>query len=161
MVFELPHASGDFAQRMVEMKKIIQSANQSYLVAVEQHRVNSREQLQQKLDQVVNAGGEGLMLHLASAPYVTGRSDVLYKLKPMFDAEATVLAHIVGKGKYKGQLGALRVRTDDGREFSIGTGFTDEVRRNPPPVGSVVTYRYRGLTSSGLPRFASYWRIRM
>jgi len=42
----------------------------------------------------------------------------------------------------------------------IGTGFTDAVRKDPPAVGTVVTYTYRGLTKNGLPRFASYLRVR-
>ncbi|MGE5530673.1 MAG: DNA ligase, partial [Bacteroidota bacterium] len=33
-------------------------------------------------------------------------------------------------------------------------------RRNPPIVGTLVTYRYRGTTRTGLPRFPSYWRVR-
>lgn len=160
MVFELPEAQGDFSSRFEQLSRLVQEAHQPHLIAVKQYRLKNRKQLQQKLNQVVNSGGEGLMLHLAKSSYVTGRSDVLYKLKPMFDAEATVVAHLAGKGKYMGQLGALRVRTDDGREFNIGTGFSDDVRRDPPAVGAIVTYRYRGLTNKGLPRFASYWRIR-
>ena len=54
----------------------------------------------------------------------------------------------------------FRVRTDDGREFSIGSGFTDAQRESPAPVGTVVTYRFRGLTAKGLPRFPSFLRIR-
>jgi len=57
-------------------------------------------------------------------------------------------------------LGALRVRTPEGREFSLGTGFSDEQRRNSPPVGTTVTYRYRELTPAGLPRFPRYLRER-
>jgi DNA ligase 1 len=100
------------------------------------------------------------MLHRADALYKTGRSDTLLKMKPWEDAEAVVIGHVPGKGKYAVVLGALRVRTSDGREFSLGTGFSDEQRRNPPPVGAVVTYRYHDLTVGGLPRFASFLRIR-
>jgi len=100
------------------------------------------------------------MLHLAEAPYLTGRSDVLLKLKPLSDTEAVVVGHIPGKGKYQGMLGALRVEMPDGKQFVVGTGFTDAVRKNPPAVGAVVTYTYRGLTKNGLPRFASYLRVR-
>ncbi|MDD7568313.1 MAG: DNA ligase, partial [[Actinobacillus] rossii] len=37
-------------------------------------------------------------------------------------------------------------------------GFNLEERTTPPPIGSVITYKYRGLTNSGKPRFATYWR---
>ena len=157
MIFELPNASGSFAERA---EKIVQIAQKPPIVAVKQYRLQTREQLQRDLDQIIKQGGEGLMLHLAAAPYITGRSDVLYKLKPLQDAEAVVVEQIQGKGKYAHMLGALRVRTSDGREFNIGTGFTDDVRRNPPAIGTLITYRYRGLTKNGLPRFASYWRVR-
>jgi DNA ligase-1 len=46
-----------------------------------------------------------------------------------------------------------------GVRFKIGTGLSDAQRRNPPPVGSVVTYRFRGLTDAGVPRFASFVRV--
>ncbi len=100
------------------------------------------------------------MLHLAEAPYVTGRSDVLLKLKPLLDTEAVVLRHIPGKGRHAGRLGALEVRRKDGIVFRLGTGFSDPVRGNPPAVGSVVTYTYRDVTPSGKPRFASFLRVR-
>ena len=99
------------------------------------------------------------MLHLASASCSSGRSDVLVKLKPQLDAEATVTAHHAGQGKYKGLLGALEVRTPEGRSFLIGSGLSDAQRRAPPAIGSVVTYRYRELTNTGLPRFASFMRV--
>jgi len=101
------------------------------------------------------------MLHRADALYETGRSDTLLKMKPWEDAEAVVVGHVPGKGKNAGMLGALRVRTADGREFSLGTGFTDKQRSNPPPIGTTVTYRYRDLTNTGMPRFASFLRVRV
>jgi DNA ligase-1 len=34
------------------------------------------------------------------------------------------------------------------------------VRTNPPALGTLITFTYRGLTKNGLPRFASYLRVR-
>ncbi len=159
-IFELPGAAGRFEERYARIQAIVRQAAWPRLVAVEQFRVSDRAELKRKFDAVVKAGGEGLMLHRADALYVTGRSDVLLKLKPLDDTEAIVVEHIPGKGKYVGMLGALRVEAPDGKRFTIGTGFTDAVRRDPPPVGSTITYTYRGLTRTGVPRFASYWRVR-
>jgi DNA ligase-1 len=108
----------------------------------------------------VRAGGEGLMLHRADAPYLTGRSDVLLKLKPWQDAEAVVVGYTPGKGKYAGLTGALEMEMPDGRRFRIGSGLTDPLRRRPPPIGTRVTYRYQQLTKNGLPRFPRYLRVR-
>jgi len=160
MIFELPEAPGDFRERVRAMRQIVGEASVPWLQVVEQSEVGSRKELDRKLALVVREGGEGLMLHRADALYSSGRSDVLLKMKPIHDAEATVIGHIPGKGKYRGVTGALRVRTEDGVEFNLGSGLSDALRRNPPPVGTIITYRYRELTSRGVPRFASYYRIR-
>jgi DNA ligase-1 len=160
MVFELPGAPGTFAARYEQIKQIAAQANFQQLVAVEQFRLPDNASMRRKLDEVVRAGGEGLMLHRADAPYLTGRSDYLLKLKPFEDAEATVIGYVPGKGKYRGKMGALRVETGDGKRFNIGTGFTDAMRADPPMIGTVVTFTYRGLTKNGLPRFATYLRTR-
>jgi DNA ligase-1 len=100
------------------------------------------------------------MLHRADAPYRGQRSDDLLKVKLHDDAEARVVAHVPGQGKHAGRLGALLVETPQGQRFRLGTGFTDAQRDQPPPVGATVTYRYRGLNESGVPRFASFVRVR-
>ncbi len=160
LIFELPGSAGSFEDRYRQIREIVTQAGWPQLVAIEQIRVADRAALKRRFDAVLKSGGEGLMLHLADAPYVTGRSDVLLKLKPMDDTEAVVVEHLPGKGKFMGMLGALRVEMPDGKRFVIGTGFSDAVRRNPPPVGTTITYTYRGCTRTGVPRFASYLRVR-
>ncbi len=160
MIFELPDAPGTFAERYEQIKRIVAEARFPQLIAVEQFRLPDNAALKRKLTEIVRAGGEGLMLHRADAPYITGRNDALLKLKPLEDAEATVIGYVPGKGKYEGKMGALQVETSDGKRFQIGTGFTDAVRAKPPAIGTVVTFTYRGLTKTGLPRFASFLRAR-
>lgn len=109
---------------------------------------------------MVSGGGEGLVLHRGASLYRASRSDDLLKLKPYEDTEARVVAHLPGKGKYTGMMGSLLMEMPDGTQFRLGTGFTDEQRRHPPPVGSLVTYRYRGMTPAGKPRFANFVRVR-
>ena len=159
MVFELPDAEGTFAERASRLAALAQGSGWSQLVAAPQSPIADHQALQRRLAQTVAQGGEGLMLHLASARSSSGRSDVLVKLKPHLDAEATVVAHHPGRGKYEGLLGALEVRMPEGRRFLIGSGLNDAQRRAPPAIGSVITYRYRDLTNTGLPRFASFMRL--
>ena len=99
------------------------------------------------------------MLHRADSRYRAERTDDLLKLKPHQDAEARVIAHLPGNGKYENMLGALQVQRPDGLQFRVGTGFTDEQRRHPPPVGTWITYTYHGLTAKGMPRFARFLRV--
>ena len=159
MVFELPAGSGDFKDRALALDSIVNTAAWPQLQAIEQTAIANRATLQAKLDDVVQGGGEGLILHLANAPVATGRSDALLKLKPVQDAEAVVVGHVAGKGKYARMTGALDVKTTDGQRFKLGTGLSDVQRKHPPAIGSTVTYTYRDLTSSGKPRFASFLRV--
>ncbi|MBU3698246.1 DNA ligase [Dechloromonas sp.] len=160
MLFELPGAGGTFAQRVEQMQAIISKAKVPWLQVIEQRPAVNRESLKKWLARVVKQGGEGLMLHRADAPYETGRSDTLLKLKPALDAEGVVVRHLPGKGKYEGMLGALEIRLADGKLLRLGSGFSDEQRKNPPPPGALVTYRYRDLTAYGVPRFATFVRVR-
>ena len=161
MVFELPGAGGTFTQRAARIQQLsAQQPASSPWRAVEQFELPSAAALKARLHEVVNAGGEGLMLHRADALYETGRSPALLKLKPLQDADAVVVGHQPGQGRHAGRLGALRVRTQEGREFLLGTGFSDEQRDQPPAVGTVVTFTYQGTTAQGVPRFASFLRVR-
>jgi len=82
---------------------------------------------------------------------------VVLKLKSFDDMEAVVVGHLGGEGKNAGRLGALLVELPKNKtRFKIGTGFSDAERENPPPVGSVITFKYYGLYKSGIPRFPSY-----
>ena len=160
MVFDLPGAPGAFSERLSRMTHIVGQAGVNWLQVVPQSRLTDRAALGRLFDDVVAGGGEGLMLHRADAHWTAGRSDALFKLTPWLDAEATVLGHLPGRGRHRGRLGALDVRTADGRRFRIGSGFSDAQRAGPPPVGAEVTYRYRELTRSGLPRFPVFLRVR-
>jgi DNA ligase-1 len=159
-LYELPDGTGTFEDRLAALRASVERSGVPWLHVLPQKRIDSQKELQERLAAVVRAGGEGLMLHRADAPWQAGRSDTLLKLKPQLDDEAVVVAHEPGKGKYTGMLGALIVRTREGRQLRIGTGFTDDQRRRPPAIGSTITYRYRDLTSSGLPKFASFLRVR-
>ena len=166
MVFDVPAHGGPFTERRVALNALVAQIQQPWVVAVEQVRATTHAALQAQMHRVVKAGGEGLVLHRGASLYTAARNDDLLKVKPFEDAEARVLGYQSGKGKYSGMLGALLVESvvsgnagAPGVRFKIGTGLTDAQRRHPPPLGSVVTYRYRGLTDANVPRFASFVRI--
>ncbi|MGB1263323.1 MAG: DNA ligase [Cognaticolwellia sp.] len=160
MIFDLPDHKGNFTERITGMKQIIAANKSPHLAMIAQQRVNSKADLYTRLNQVIDDKGEGLMLHLASGVYQSGRSKHLLKLKKHQDAEAIVIAHLPGKGKFRGLLGAIKVKTPEGITFKIGSGFSDQERKQPPKIGSTITYKYIGKTQRGVPRFASFLRIK-
>lgn len=160
MVFDLPQHGGSFDERLPALNALVLNLNQSWVQAVPQKRLANDAALQTLLQRTVRAGGEGLMLHRGSSLYRSGRSDDLIKVKTHEDTEARVVAHVPGKGKHEGRMGALLVEMPTGQRFKLGAGFSDAQRTDPPPIGSWVTYRYRGTHDGGLPRFASFVRVR-
>ena len=160
MVFDLPAHGGTFDQRLPALNKLVESLDQPWVQAVPQQRVASDAALQKLLLRTVRAGGWVLMLHRGASMYRAGRSDDHVKAKTHEDAEAKVVAHLPGQGRHAGRLGALVVEMPSGQRFRLGAGLTDAERDHPPPVGSWVTYRFRGTHDSGVPRFASFVRVR-
>ena len=96
------------------------------------------------------------MLRQPGSKYEVGRSGTLLKAKRFRDGEARVLGHEPGRGRHQGRLGALLVRMADGTRFAVGTGFSDAQRSSPPPVGSLIRFRYQELSDAGVPRFPSF-----
>ncbi|MBC3805938.1 DNA ligase [Undibacterium seohonense] len=158
-LFEYPLAAGDFRLRLQKLHNIVEVLQVPWLRVIPHESLKSVEQVEARLKQLMLQKAEGVVLHLASAEFEAGRSEFVYKLKPQHDAEAKVISIHSGKGKFEGMMGALELETPEGKRFKLGTGFADEQRRNPPQIGSFVTYRYRDLTSSGLPKFASFVRV--
>ena len=160
MMFDLPEHHGAFKERVEKMRSLVIQASSPYLAMIHQEQLTSFAELEEKLNSITSTRGEGLMLHLASAHYKAGRNPALMKLKKHQDAEATIIGHTKGKGKYQGKLGAIIVKTAGGIIFRIGSGFSDYERANPPDIGTIVTFKYNGLTQAGIPRFARFWRVR-
>ena len=160
MLFELPDGTGTFASRYRQLQTIVKKSQNPYIKVIPQIKLADTSALENLLTKVIDKGGEGLMLHRAQSLYVTGRTHDILKVKRFFDGEATVIAHLPGKGRNTGKLGAIEVRTEDGMQFKIGTGFSDEQRADPPKIGSTITFKYFGKTKNGIPRFASFLRVR-
>ena len=118
------------------------------------------DHLRAELTRVEALGGEGLMLRRPGSAYEVGRSHTLLKVKSFFDAEARVVGHQDGAGRHRGRLGALLVELEDGTRFAVGSGLSDAERGDPPPVGTIITFRYQELSDGGVPRFPTYVGVR-
>jgi predicted DNA-binding WGR domain protein len=159
ILFDAPSIHGPFEKRYEYIHNLDQALRSPYVRALEHVKCLGKDHLEEELEKVNKLGGEGIMLRQPGSMYENKRSDTLLKVKTFLDAEATVIEHVPGTGRCSGMMGALRVRTDDGRIFKIGTGFNDDQRRRPPKIGARVTYKYQELSNSGTPRFPVFLRI--
>lgn len=165
MVFDLPGSTEIFTQRLLQLQAYQEFP--SWVIIAPQWRVDSEDLLLKQLEDFISLKAEGLMLHDGRSIYQGKRSQDLLKLKASLDGEATVLSYVAGKGKYLNQMGAIwvqaRVKNEQGipvpQVFKIGTGFTDQDRLSPPAIGSEISFKYSGLTSTGKPRFPRFWRL--
>ena len=160
VVFDAPAVDDVFERRLEFLRDSVAARPYQFARLLEQELCRNLDHLRGELDRIDALGGEGLMLRQPGSRYETGRSSTLLKIKRFHDAEARILEHLPGAGRHKGRLGALSVELPDGTQFSVGTGFSDAQRNDPPPVGSLITFRYQELSDRGVPRFPSFVRER-
>jgi DNA ligase-1 len=160
MLFDMPSHKGTFKERLETLNLLVSKSNSSYLKVISQEFIDNHQNLINKLKNISKNKGEWLMLHKINSFYQTKRSDDILKVKLHQDAEAKVIGYTKGKGKYSGMMGALIVENNEKIRFKIGTGFTDNQRKSPPKIGSIITYKYYGKTKTNIPKFASFMRVR-
>eukprot|EP00002_Diphylleia_rotans_P025574 TRINITY_DN5059_c0_g1_i5.p1 TRINITY_DN5059_c0_g1~~TRINITY_DN5059_c0_g1_i5.p1 ORF type:complete len:337 (+),score=57.42 TRINITY_DN5059_c0_g1_i5:47-1057(+) len=125
-------------------------------------KIRNRSHMERLVADVIDADAEGLMLRRSGSPYhLAQRSKDMCKFKTWHDEYALVVKHHVGKKGYTGMLGGVEVETPDGRNFSIGAGFDSEDRMDPPPIGSVISYRYFTKTPNNIPRSPTFLKKEM
>jgi DNA ligase-1 len=122
---------------------------------VEQRKIDNDNKIPQLLKEVEKLGAEGLMLREPGSLYIGKRSTTLLKVKSFFDDEAKVIGYATtGKGRLAGMTGSLMLQDRNGVKFDCGSGMNDNDRRNPPAIGTIVTFRYQEKSDrSGRPRF--------
>ncbi|KHT38773.1 DNA ligase [Vibrio sinaloensis] len=161
MLFDMPEAAGDYQKRYHNVIYFTRASKRDHIKYIEHTPIKSETELFGYLDTIDSAKGEGVMLRKITSRYQAGRSNDLLKLKKHQDAEARVVGYKVGRGKYHGLMGALLVQLNSGIKFYIGSGFSDIQRKDPPELGSVITFRYNGYTQNGVPKFARFVRERV
>lgn len=169
-IFEVPNQKGGLLERLQVLKDFLNEFPSTYIQIIPQVRVDSEFEVDKRLKAVLVVGGEGIVLRNPDMRYEAGRSDSALKVKSKDDAECLITGYTEGKGKYQGQVGSVLCRLLDGqfkalrtvedRTIRIGSGLSDAQRKNPPVVGTVVTFQHSGMTKRGLPRFPVFWRVR-
>jgi DNA ligase-1 len=160
VTFDVPHLTVlTFEDRQLVMQAshvlYAKPPNPAAWIMLAQRLCAGRADMDAELARVVAAGGEGVMLRAAGSEYEVGESATLIKVKLFSDTEATVIGYTNGKGKNKGLVGAITLKMPSGQEFDLNLA-KDEDRAAPPPIGSIVTYKFSGLTDDGLPKCTGY-----
>jgi len=157
-LFEVPGARGNFFKRLNKAGAWFEQHPNTHVKIIQQTVCQSPQHLEAYLDMVVAEGGEGVMVKDPALSYTAGRTTAILKVKKAHDMEGSVVALNLDKGS--GRLQSLTLELDNGIRFKLGNGFSDRQRIHPPSLGSLVTFKYYGLTQKGRPKFASFLRMR-
>ena len=181
MIFDIPNLNMLFEERMNILNDLIEKINikwrndiiipfnikkpeKSPIRMVKQIKIESLKEFNMIYNNLLNDAAEGAMLRKPNSPYIQQRSDILLKCRPVDDAEAMIIGYNLGKNKNANRLGAFIVKNikgDNLESFNI-SGMKDSTRddyEKTHPIGTIITYRYRGLYNSGIPRLPTYYRI--
>ena len=155
-IFEVPNAKGNLFQRL----KIVKPYEGKQIKIIPQIKVKNKKQLLNFLHQIEKKGGEGVVVRDPNTSYIAKRTSKALKVKSFLDTECKIVGYTKGKGKYKNMIGSLLCRLPNGTIFKIGSGLSKELRKNPPKVGTIVTFKYKEMTKYGKPRFPVFLRVR-
>jgi len=159
-IFEVPDEKGNFPSRLNKARVWFEAHKNNYIRFIPQIMVKDKSDLDRFLNEVQKKGGEGVIVKDPDMPYHTGRSAHVLKVKNFWDMEGVVIGLNKGKGKYKNSMGSLTLKLENGIVFKLGTGFTDQIRKNPPQIGTIIPFKYYGFTKNRIPKFASFLRER-
>jgi DNA ligase-1 len=180
------HRVRAYRERVTEL-----ASEMPWLIAVKTQVVESEADLAAFTELCLAEGLEGAMIRSANGCYKFGRStfkeQLLTKVKPMEDAEATVVGfeeqmentnerkiNELGRSKRSSHksgkvskltLGALILHNEEFGEFRCGTGMDDALRLKiwndmPTYFGETVTFRFQRIGMKDKPRIPSFKTFR-
>lgn len=152
MVFDVYGDPRPYGERFGDLTHEIQT---EAWILVNQLVASKNAQVWALCDHYIALGAEGIMMRNPLAGYEHGRTHNLLKVKRMKEMDATITGYHDGKGRNIGRVGALMCQAD-GKTFKVGSGLNDELRENPPAVGTVINIQYQEKTKTGVPRFPVY-----
>ncbi len=155
-IFEVPHAKGGLLERLSK----VDAYQNEVIKIIPQIPVTSKTDLQNFLKIIESKGGEGVVVRDPKAQYIDKRTNKALKVKTFHDTECELIGYTQGQGKFKGLVGALQCKLSSGIVFKIGTGLSDGLRKKPPKIGSLITFKYQEFTKLGKPRFPVFLRVR-
>jgi len=159
MVFEVPNQNGNLFRRMGVLDEYLKKHKNTSIYPVEQHLIHNKNDVKVFYTRLIQANAEGVVIRNPYTDYYTGRTKKAVKYKPFMDAECTVVSMIKGKGKFQDIMGSL-LCDFNGKLIKIGSGFTDKERQMIFKVGSLIRFKYYGLSSLGNPKYPVFIDIR-
>ncbi len=139
-----------------------------YLVVSPFWVCTSLDDIMRTYDKIIEMGYEGIIVRHSQAPYVKKRSIFVMKFKPKKEDTYEIVGYneeISQDDNRKNSLGSFECKSGDGNTFSVGTGFTNDLRSGlwrdrEACIGKLVKVQYQHLTSGKkVPRFPVFMEV--
>jgi len=157
-IFEAPNSDGNFTNRLQKARSWFAEHPNANVKIIEQIPCKNKKHLENFLEEIIKKGGEGVVIKNPIAPYHAGRSSEVLKVKKFKDMEGEVVS--INISKKTGKIGSLTLKLANGKIFKLGSALNKHTVQDLPRIGDIVTFKYLALSSSGIPKFASFMRVR-
>lgn len=157
--------------RLNTLRQLVQSdiGDRKRITDIVSDTVNSSGEAVELYKKYLTDGYEGVMLKNPLGYYKWKRTTVnsgeMLKVKPFTTIDVKITGVYEGEGKFEGTLGGITIATDSGISVSIGTGFSDNIRKEiwtnqSKYISKMVEISYFEETEDGSLRFPVFKRFR-
>lgn len=126
------------------LARLREAFDESFIVPT--HEVNNLAETVVIFEDYLAQGQEGLILKEKNSPWEDKRSKWQIKMKGEYEADLECIGWAEGIKKNKGKLGALQLKTADGKlKVDCGSGLSDEQRatlKAKDVVGKIIAVKY-------------------
>ncbi|MCE3039972.1 DNA ligase [Helicobacter anatolicus] len=158
-IFELPYQAGNLKQRLQVLKDYLLIHSIAHVKIIPQYQFQNTKEIEEFFLEIKKLHGEGIVLRKNDTPYQTGRSQNALKYKVFLDSECEIIGYKMGKKSLKDKVGSFVCKEGE-RVFNVGSGLDNKIRENPPPLGTIITYKYYQTTKNNLPKHPVFLRVR-
>eukprot|EP01124_Arcella_intermedia_P022214 TRINITY_DN3269_c0_g1_i11.p1 TRINITY_DN3269_c0_g1~~TRINITY_DN3269_c0_g1_i11.p1 ORF type:complete len:578 (-),score=118.40 TRINITY_DN3269_c0_g1_i11:57-1790(-) len=148
-VFDAPMHPGNYQERHTFALNTISSGSNILILPME--RCQGLQHLQNKLKEVTDKKGEGVMLYHPTATYTSGRTSHLQKVKAYAEGDVTFLK--CNPNRY-----AFLCEQQNGETCIVKCTGWDYMF--PPPTGTTLTVKHRGFSSTHKMKYPFLFKIR-
>jgi DNA ligase-1 len=155
-------------ERTLRLKFLLENSPE-HIVRVPDKIGENLDEVMKIYDYIIGCGYEGIIVRNFFSRYERKRSTNIMKFKPKKDDYYRIVGwqQMIDKnGLAKEMLGALMLTSDDETIFWVGSGMTDEFRRNWWPkekadelIGKICHIQYQHLTDKKVPRFPVFVEV--
>ena len=128
--FKVQNCRFDYSNRRAAVELLFSTENFQYFELLPiLYRGSDTTKITELLEEEVANGEEGIMINICDALYEFKRTNSLLKVKKMNTLDLEIIGFEEGSGRLTGTLGAILVRYKNGNTVKVGSGFSDELRK--------------------------------